>query len=121
MPDVARFCVVTLGCVTAVGLALTGTACGASGVIASPDTDPCVVSHHRGESRIKPQNSGLTCATVQTILLVLPDAVGKWWLEASIPSQGRICRVYPPAAYPLEVKCHHGGKHFEVDGISRFE
>lgn len=114
--------IATLIGLAVVGLTLTSTACGASGsgTAAGPKGNSCVVNkNHGAKSRIKPQNSGFTCAQIQSILLVLPDTVGTSRLESSAPNQGQVCRIYPPAAYPLEVRCHRGQRHFEVVAISR--
>lgn len=116
---IMRVRVGTLAYIAAVGLALTGTACGANGVIASPNTNPCAVSVAGTKSKIRPESSGYTCSEVQSILLVLPNAVGTWPLEEGNPSQDEICRVYPKSAFPLEIRCHHGRKRFEVVGVSR--
>ena len=108
---------------TLVGIAIItfvfiSTACGSGGTAVSSRGISCVVDRNGGlKSRIKPHNSDLTCAQIQSILLVLPDAVGVSKLESNAPNQGRTCRVYPPSAYPLEVRCYRGKRYFEVVGI----
>lgn len=109
---------ITVGVVVA-ALTLAGTACGSQSAIDSPTLSGCVIKAHDVKSKILPQNSGFTCGNIKSIMLVLPNAVGIWPLESSTKGQGEVCRVYPKSALPLEVRCHHGARHFEVVRISR--
>jgi hypothetical protein len=66
------------------------------------------------KSKIHPRTSGLSCGTIQAILLVLPRNVGIGPVKAGNPKNSQVCRVYPRSALPLEVRCHHGRKYFDV-------
>ena len=71
--------------------------------------------HVRGAaSEILPRNSGYGCSTIASMLLVLPNAVGVWPLEGNEGKPKVVCRIYPAKALPLEIRCHQGGKHFDV-------
>jgi hypothetical protein len=71
------------------------------------------------ESKILPRTSGLSCGTIQAILLVLPRNVGVGSIEAGNPENSQVCRLYPRSALPLEVRCRHGDKYFEVVATAR--
>jgi hypothetical protein len=77
-------------------------------------TGGCRTEIRGAKSKILPRTSGYSCGTIQAILLVLPSTVGTGPVEAGDPKNSQVCRVYPKSASPLEVRCHHGSKYFEV-------
>ncbi len=118
-----RLQVVAVVCASALGLALTTVACGAaSSQGANPFTQSgtsCITSVRGTRSRVNPQNSGYTCEEIASILLVLPNSVGKWPIDGSSPSEGEVCQIYPESKLPLEIECRRGPRHFAVVAISK--
>lgn len=117
--SVMRFCYGISICLAAVGLVVAGVACGSGKTGTSSADQSCVVEMHGAPARIRLHNSGLTCARVKTILFLLPNAVGISPIKASIPSEDRVCRIYPRSALPLEVRCYQGTRYFEVVAVPR--
>jgi hypothetical protein len=116
---IRRIYTATVVGVAVAGLALAATACGSQSAPDPPMSVGCVIKAHGVKSKILTQNSGFTCEDIRSILLLLPNAVGIWPLESSAKGQGEVCKIYPKSALPLEVRCHHGKRHFEVVAISR--
>jgi len=95
-------------------LIVTGSsACGSQTVSGSVEEDRCVIESKGSVSRIQPENSGLSCTTISSILKVLPDATGVWPLDDDQGKPVWVCRKFPKAALPQEVRCHYDGRHFQ--------
>jgi hypothetical protein len=102
----------------ATALAVVGGACGANSAGAAGGK-ACATAVRGSEARIRPENSGFSCAEIESILSVLPNAPGVWPIEGEGPTANEVCRVYPRSAYPLEIRCHNGHRRFEVVGVSK--
>lgn len=113
--QLGKYLTVTTVCAAWVFLALIATACGKQAA-RSAGSGACVVNHGR-KSKIEPENSGLTCAQAQSILLVLPNSVGTWPIEGENGEKRGTCRIFPHSAYPLEIRCHINMGHFEVVAV----
>lgn len=94
------------------------SACGSQAVSRSGEVDPCLIKSRGSVSRIQPQNSGLSCAAIRSILKILPNATGVWPLHNGKGEVAWVCRVFPKTALPQEVRCHKGRRHFEKVGAS---
>ncbi len=85
--------------------------------------DGCYGHNQRGRNRIEPRTSKLTCRAAKAFLLILPNAVGTWPITVRNPVKKTvtrwICRIYPHADYPLEIRCNRGERYFEVAGVGR--
>jgi hypothetical protein len=92
-----------------------GVACGSG--TATSSINPCLVHAHGRESKIKPHNSGRTCAEAKVVISLLPNEVGTWPVQSNTPGQSQICRIYPKSALPLEIRCYNHKKYFEVSAI----
>lgn len=90
-----------------------GSACGSQAFSGGGETHPCVIKSKGEVSRIQPENSGLSCTTIRSILKLLPDAPGVWPLNNDEGKAVWVCREFPESALPQEVRCHQGRRHFE--------
>jgi hypothetical protein len=110
-----RFSFAIAICLLALSLAVLAAAReGGRGLARASDDLGCAISVRGTKSRIRPRTSRLTCGTIKQMLAVLPGAVGTWSLEGSTPAQNWTCRVYPRSKLPLEIRCHHHSRYFEV-------
>lgn len=75
------------------------------------------MKHNGVKSRIRPENSGLPCSSIQLILMVLSNEAGVTPLYSGNGEPSWVCREYPKAALPREVRCHEGTLHFEGRGF----
>jgi hypothetical protein len=95
-------------------LIVTGSsACGSQAESSSGLPDPCVIKSRGSVSRIEPENSDLSCTSIRSILKILPNATGVWPLDDNQGNPVWVCRVFPRAALPQEVRCSHDQRHFE--------
>lgn len=94
-------------------IATVGGACGSQTAAGQPNGDPCVVAIRGSESRIQPENSGLPCSSIKSILSILPNAPGVYPLDNNQGEPMWVCREYPRNALPREIRCRHGQRHFE--------
>lgn len=104
-----RALAISITCLLAVG----GAACGSGAASASGSGRACVMNDHGVKSRIRPENSGLTCSAIQSILKVLPNEVGVSPLYNENGEPSWVCRKYAKSALPREVRCHEDKRHFE--------
>lgn len=85
--------------------------------------DGCYSGNRGARKRIEPKTSRMTCREAKATLVVVPNAVGTWNAISRNPVNKTatrwLCREYPRADYPLEVRCETGGRHFEVVGVGR--
>lgn len=99
-------------------LAVGSSACGSQAASVSQGSKACIMTHHGVKSRIQPENSGLPCGTIRSILMVLSAGPGVTQLENENGEPNWVCRVYPKSALPREIRCHEDGRHFERVRIS---
>lgn len=96
------------------------SACGSQTVSAGPGEEGCVVKHGGGvKSRIRPENSGLPCSSIQSILVILSNGTGVSPLYNGNGEPIWVCRKYPKATLPREVRCHEGKLHFEMVRVQK--
>lgn len=98
--------------------AASGLACGSQGASVSQGANSCVMKSDGGKSRIHPENSGLSCSSIRSIISVLPSTPGVTPLTNENGEASWVCRVYPKSALPRELRCHEGKHHFERVRIS---
>jgi hypothetical protein len=79
----------------------------------SSEDKACVIDHNGVKSQIRPENSGLRCSGIQSILMVLSNGLGVSTLYNENDEPSWVCREYPKSALPRELRCHEGRLHFE--------
>jgi hypothetical protein len=110
--------------VVACVLAVVGFACGSQAAsvgtpFASEGEKSCVIKHNGMKSQIRPENSGLPCSSIQSILVILSNQPGVTPLYDGNGEPSWICREYPKSALPREVRCHEEERHFEMVRIKK--
>ena len=107
--------------------ALGGSACGLHTASVGPGErallgvgdKSCVIKHNGVKSQIRPENSGLPCSSIQSILLVLSNQPGVTPLSDGNGKPSWVCREYRQSALPREIRCHEDNRHFEIVRIQK--